>query len=147
MRMRFFVFTQLGNLFIFRRARILTFVNISHLKLCKYQKNALAFASITELRAQKARTLWGNLHLCTKLFNMLISGADGTSDENRRTRHRALEESAYANSHEWRSAQLIAQVCAGHYVIHLLLFIYAKYTTIYVNSWNYKANIHSLALP
>ena len=29
--------------------------------------------------------------------------------------------------------------------LHLLLFIYAKYTIIYVNSWNYNANIHSLA--
>ena len=32
-------------------------------------------------------------------------------------------------------------------VLYLLLFIYAKYTIIYVNSWNYNANIHSLALP
>ena len=31
--------------------------------------------------------------------------------------------------------------------LHLLLFIYAKYTFIYVNSWNYTANIRSLALP
>ena len=30
--------------------------------------------------------------------------------------------------------------------LHLLLFIYAKCTFIYVNSWNYTANIHSLAL-
>ena len=67
----FFVFTQLKNPFIFRRARILTFVNISHLELCKYQKNAGAFKSITELIAQKARTLWGNVHSRTKLFNML----------------------------------------------------------------------------
>ena len=66
-----FAFTQLKNLVIFRRARILTFVNISHLELCKYEKNAHTFASITELIAQKARTLWGNVHSCTKLFNML----------------------------------------------------------------------------
>ena len=67
----FFICTQLKNLFIFRPARILTFANISHLELCKYQKNARAFTSITELIAQKARTLWGNVHSCTKLFNML----------------------------------------------------------------------------
>ena len=53
----FFVFTQLKDLFIFRRAWNLTFANISHLELCKYQKNARAFASINELIAQKARTL------------------------------------------------------------------------------------------
>ena len=30
-------------------------------------------------------------------------------------------------------------------IVHL--FTYAKYTIIYVNSWNYNTNIHSLALP
>ena len=34
-----------------------------------------------------------------------------------------------------------------HILLHLLLFIYGKYTFIYVNSWKYMANIHSLALP
>ena len=67
----FFIFTQLKNLSIFRRAGILTFINISYLELCKYEKSACAFASITELIAQKACTLWGNVHSCTKLFNML----------------------------------------------------------------------------
>ena len=42
-----------------------------------------------------------------------IFWAHGTRDKNRRTWHRTLEETAYANSHEWRSAQLIALVCAG----------------------------------
>ena len=36
------------------------------------------------------------------------------SEENRTTGQRTLEETAYANSHECRSAELIAQVCARH---------------------------------
>jgi hypothetical protein len=42
-----------------------------------------------------------------------ILGADGTRGWNRSKRHRTLGELAYANSNEWRSAQLIAPVCAG----------------------------------
>ena len=76
------------------------------LSCANIKKNACALASITELIAQKARTLWRNVHSCTKLFNML--------NIRRWWWHRAVEKSAYANSNEWRSAQLMAQVCAGH---------------------------------
>ena len=51
------------------------------------EKNACASASITELKAQKARTLWGNVHSCTKLFNML--------NIRRWWWHHAVEKSAY----------------------------------------------------
>ena len=37
----------------------------------KHGKDACAFALIPELIAQNARTLWVNVHSCTKLFNML----------------------------------------------------------------------------
>ena len=51
------------------------------------------------IRAQKYSTCW-------------IFGADGTSDQIRSKQHRTLEELAYANSHDWLLAQLIALVCA-----------------------------------
>ena len=68
--------------------------------------------SSAELIAQNARTLWGNIHSCKKLFNML----------NKLRRWHEWPKSqktaphTWGNSsdkfHGWRSAQLIALVCA-----------------------------------
>ena len=49
-----------------------------------------------------------------------ISCANTSSAENCTTGHRKLEETAYAHSHKYSSAELTAQVCAGHntFAIH-----------------------------
>ena len=68
------------------------------------KQNAFVWHTLEELftRAKNYQACW-------------IFGVDGTRGENRKEFQRTPEESAYAKRHEWRSAQLIAPVCARLY--------------------------------
>ena len=51
---------------------------------------------------------------------MIGADGDGTSDQMRSKWHRTLKKLAYANSQEWPLAQLIALVCAGFELQHVI---------------------------
>ena len=57
--------------------------------------------------------------------------------------------SAILNKRNIKNSALQRKTSHTSYILclHLLLFIYAKYTILSVNNWNYNTNIHSLALP
>ena len=88
--------------------------------------HACVFASYCKLFAFPARTLEDNRQSCQKLFNMLNIRRWWQACRKSLKTSRTPEKLAYANSHEWNFAKLIALVCGGLKWKIVQLYLYSE---------------------